>query len=106
MRALANEQTIGIFKRKKKYASAPFDWLKPANMTLHPVGRQLKSVASNISCTPETLRPWIRKIEVDAGGNPSVTSDQAPQMKTLERENRELKRANEILRKAAVFSPR
>ncbi len=61
------------------------------------------SVASKIGCTPETLRSWVKKMEVDTGTKPGVTSDHAEQMKTLERENRELKRANEILRKAAAF---
>jgi transposase-like protein len=60
-------------------------------------------VASKIGCTPETLRSWVKKIEVDGGMKPGVTSDHAAQMKLLERENRELKRANEILRKAAAF---
>ena len=62
-----------------------------------------KSVASKIGCTPETLRGWIAKIEVDAGRKPGVTTDQAQRMKELERENRELKRANDILKKAAAF---
>ena len=62
-----------------------------------------KSVASKIGCTPETLRSWINKIEVDEGTKPGVTTNQAQRTKELERENRELKRANEILRKAAAF---
>ncbi len=44
-----------------------------------------QSIASKIGCTSETLRSWIKKIEVDAGGNAGVTSDHAEQMKTLER---------------------
>jgi len=62
-----------------------------------------KSVASKMGCTPETLRTWINKIEVDTGTKSGVTTDQAQRTKELERENRELKRANEILRKAAAF---
>lgn len=61
------------------------------------------SVASKIGCTPETLRAWINKLEVDSGQRPGVTTDQARRLKELERENRELKRANEILRHAAAF---
>ncbi len=61
------------------------------------------SVATKIGCTPETLRMWIQKIEVDSGTKPGVTTDHAQQMKELKREVRELKRANEILRKAAAF---
>jgi transposase-like protein len=61
------------------------------------------SVASKIGCTPETLRAWINKNEVDAGVKPGTTSDDAERIKALERENRELKRANEILRLASAF---
>jgi transposase-like protein len=62
-----------------------------------------QSVASKIGCTPETLRTWIKKIEGDPNTGPGVTPDQAQRTKELEREVRELKRANEILRKAAAF---
>ncbi len=62
-----------------------------------------KSIAAKIGCTPETLRTWINKIEVDAGDKPGITSDQAEKMKALEKENQELKRSNEILRKAVAF---
>jgi len=63
----------------------------------------IQSIATKIGCTPETLRSWINKLEVDSGIKPGVTSDHAKRMKELERENRELKRANEILKKAAAF---
>ena len=63
----------------------------------------IQSVASKIGCTPETLRSWVKRMEIDAGATAGVTSDHAQRMKALERENRELKRANEILRKAAAF---
>jgi transposase len=63
----------------------------------------ITSVATKIGCTPETLRSWVNKMEVDAGKRPGTTSEEAARLKELERENRELKRANEILRKAAAF---
>ena len=63
----------------------------------------MKSVASKIGCTPETLRAWVNKSEVDAGVQPGTTTDDAERIKALERENRELKRANEILRLASAF---
>jgi len=63
----------------------------------------IKSVSTKIGCTPETLRAWIIKLEIDSGTKPSLSSDQQERMKQLERENRELKRANEILRKASAF---
>lgn len=64
----------------------------------------ITSVASKIGCTPETLRKWVNRMEVDSGLKPGVSSDQQQRMKEMERENRELKRANEILRSAAAFS--
>ena len=63
----------------------------------------IQSVATKSGCTPETLRTWINKIEVDSGVKSGATTDQSKRFKELERENRELKRANEILRKAAAF---
>ena len=63
----------------------------------------ISSVAAKIGCTPETLRSWVNKIEADSGAQPEVTTDPAKRVKELERDNRELKRANEILRKAAAF---
>ena len=63
----------------------------------------LVSIASKIGCTPETLRAWLNKIEVDSGKKPGVTSEAAAKIRELERENKELKQANEILKKAAAF---
>lgn len=63
----------------------------------------MQSVASKIGCTPETLRSWVKKMEVDAGMQSGITTNQSQRMKELEREVRELKRTNEILRKAAAF---
>src|SRR6056300_1803009 len=63
----------------------------------------IQSVAAKIGCAPETLRTWVNKMEVDAGKRPGTTSEDTARLKELERENRELKRANEILRKAAAF---
>jgi len=61
------------------------------------------SVASKIACTPETLRKWVNRMEIDSGAKAGVSSDQQQRMKDMERENRELKRVNEILRSAAAF---
>ena len=60
------------------------------------------SIAAKIGCTAETLRKWVRQAERDLGKAPGLTSSEALRLKKLERENRELKRANEILRKASV----
>ena len=61
------------------------------------------SIAAKIGCTPETLRRWVRQVEVDTGRRGGLTSDERARIKELERENRELRRANEILRKASAF---
>jgi transposase len=61
------------------------------------------SIASKIGCTTETLRKWVRQAERDSGKRSGLTSSDQERLKVLERENRELKRANEILRKAAAF---
>ena len=61
------------------------------------------SIASKIGCTPETLRKWVRRTEIDTGRRDGLTSDERAQIKELEREIRELRRTNEILRKAAAF---
>jgi transposase-like protein len=63
----------------------------------------LNSIASKIGCTAETLRKWVRRSEIDQGKRVGVTSSDRERMLELERDNRELKRANEILRKAAAF---
>ena len=60
------------------------------------------SIASKFGCTPETLRTWIKKFEADLADN-GAAADQAQRIKQLERDNKELQRANEILRKAATF---
>jgi transposase len=61
------------------------------------------SIASKIGCTCETLRKWVRQSERDAGKRDGLTTGERERMKDLEREVRELRRANEILRKASAF---
>jgi len=61
------------------------------------------AIASKIGCTAETLRKWVRQAERDQGRRNGLTSSERERLKGLERENRELKRANEILRKASAF---
>ena len=63
----------------------------------------MESIASKIGCSPETLRKWVRRAECDAGQRAGPTSDDLARLKALERENRELRQANEILRKASAF---
>jgi transposase len=61
------------------------------------------SIAGKLGCTRETLRRWVRQAERDAGRRPGLTTEERERLKVLERENRELRRANEILRKASAF---
>ena len=63
----------------------------------------VSSVASKIGCNPATLHEWVKRWEIDRGNRAGVPTDIAEKMKALERENRELQRSNEILRKAAAF---
>ena len=63
----------------------------------------IASFAAKIGCTPETLRSWVRRAEVDEGRRAGVTTDERARLKELERENRELRRANEILKSASLF---
>ena len=63
----------------------------------------VQSIAAKIGCTAETLRRWIQQAERDLGKRAGATTDDKDRLKRLELENRELKRANEILRKASAF---
>jgi len=63
----------------------------------------ISSIAEKIGCSAEALRKWVRRTEVDSGRRGGLTSDERSRMKDLERENRELRRANEILRKASAY---
>ena len=61
------------------------------------------SIAEKIGCSPEALRKWVRQSERDEGRRPGLTTDERQRLKDQEREIRELKRANEILRKASAY---
>ena len=63
----------------------------------------IASIASKIGCTAETLRKWVRQVERDEGKRAGLTTDERERLKALERENRELRRANEILKTASAF---
>jgi transposase len=64
------------------------------------------SIAEKFGMTTETLRSWVRQAEIDGGKRPGVSSAEAERIKDLERENRELRRANEILKAASAFFAR
>jgi transposase len=63
----------------------------------------IRSVSGKIGCTAETLRRWVRQAERDAGTREGLTSGEREELKRLQRENRELKKANEILRLASAY---
>ena len=63
----------------------------------------IASIAGKVGCTPESLRRWVRQAERDRGLRAGATTDERERIKALERENRELRQANEILRKASAY---
>ena len=66
----------------------------------------ITSIASRLGMTNETLRKWVRQAEVDGGARPGLSTAEAERVKELEREVKELRRANEILKAASVFFAR
>jgi transposase len=77
-----------VFEHRGEYAS---EW------------EAICSIAEKIGCSSETLRKWVRRMEIDTGLREGLTSDERARIKEFERENRELRRANEILRKASAY---
>lgn len=63
----------------------------------------IESIAGKIGCAPQTLLEWVKKTEINAGKRAGVTNEMAERMKAVEREVRELRQANEILRKASAY---
>jgi len=61
------------------------------------------SISAKIGCAPQTLNAWVKKAEVDSGLRAGIPTEMAEKMKALERENRELRQAHEILRKASAY---
>ncbi len=83
------ERAVRLFR--ESVAQHPSEWAA------------LQSIASKIGCNTETLRIWVRRTQVDSGERAGVSTSERERIKELERENRELKRANEILRKASAY---
>ena len=63
----------------------------------------MNAISSKVGCTAETLRKWVRQTEIDQGKRKGLSSTEQERLKELERENRELRQANEILRKASAY---
>ena len=68
--------------------------------------KAIESISKKLSINHETLRIWVRRAETDGGQRPGLTTDERARLVELERENRELRRANEILKSAAAFFAR
>jgi transposase len=66
----------------------------------------ITSISEKFGCSAETLRGWVRQAEVDGGARPGTSTAEAERIKELERENKELRRANEILKAASAFFAR
>ena len=86
----------------KSYASGLSAWCS-STKTSTLEWAAICSIAAKFGISHETLRNWVRRAEVDDGLRPGLTSDERERLKTLEREVRELRRANEILKSAAAF---
>ena len=80
-----------------------YAWCLSTVASILPCGQPSKSIASKIECVPQTLHEWARKHEVETGMRDGVTSAERERVKALEREVRELRKANEILRLASAF---
>jgi transposase len=86
----------------QRFESGPF--AGPRTWPEHPSQwAAITSIAGKFGCTAETLRNWVRQAERDSGQRGGLTTDERQRLKELERDNRELRRANEILRKASAY---
>ena len=87
---------------KERAVRMLLEWRAARNTTIGGVDE----VAGKIGVHPETLRNWMKQHAIDAGVRPGVTTDDKARIAELERENRELRRANEILKAASAFFAR
>ena len=88
---------------RQRSESGRFGWLFEHEAEHESQWSAMRSIASKIGCSAETLRNWVRQFERDAGTRAGLTTSERERLKQLERENRELRRANEILRKASAY---
>jgi transposase len=79
------------------------EFRREAVQLLRSSGRSVPQLAAELGCSPQSLRNWSRRLDVDDGRQPGVSSDEREELRRLRRENRILTEEREILRKAAVF---
>ena len=85
---------------------ARFDWFRKAAASTHQLWAAVDSIAPKIGCVPQTLLEWVKRSEIDAGQRDGLNTDERNRLKQLERENKELRRASEILKTGPrVFCP-
>jgi transposase len=89
-----------------KFGSAQSGWCSSIRRTTDSQWKAIESISEKFGMSAETLRKWVRRVEIDGGRRQGVTSVEAQRVKALERENRELRRANEILKAASIFFAR
>jgi transposase len=90
----------GVMARARKY---PVELLERATRLVFESGRPVAQVAADLGIPSETLRRYVRRVEVDEGRREGLTSEEREEIRKLRRENFELRRANEILKAASVF---
>jgi transposase len=90
----------GVMARARKY---PVELLERATRLVFESGRPVARVAADLGIPSETLRRYVRRVEVDEGRREGLTSEEREEVRKLRRENFELRRANEILKAVSVF---
>jgi len=94
-------------KQQKRYSPEFHDRVVRLVQELQKEGHSewsaMQSISEKLGCTPESIRRWVRQTQRDAGKRPGMTTAEQDELKQLRRENRELKRANEILKSASAF---
>jgi transposase-like protein len=98
---MANHKTSQRFSAEVRERAVRMVFEHRAEHTSHWAA--ISSIAAKIGCTAQTLSNWVRQVERDEGRRPGPTTDERERIKALERENRELRQANEILRKASAY---
>ena len=101
LRGLEHEQIKSIFPQR--LGNGQYDWFLNKRRNTPRSGRRCVRSRRKIGCTAETLRSWVRRVETEQGQRAGMTTDDRGRLKALERENKELRRANEILKTASAF---